>query len=309
MPEKDQKDPHEHAAEIEKVLREHDAKKDADEKTGTELDKVLAHMVDSIGSVADAVKGLHKRMDAIEEVGSSRRDKKRDDDGAGRKDAKRDAFHEQPAQTDDDDDDARRPVAADKKRDDDDAGDDWDSLSESERERRVEEEAGRSKPGEPRELVADAARKRYDDMRKRETRYDRQRRHDGLRADAQARADEIYTFLGMSAPKPMAGETPKNYRLRLLRQIQRHSSAYRDVDLRNIADPKVLRIAEETIYADGRAEGLRPTDVGFGQLRMKETKRDGHTVREFYGSPDSWMGPMAGPVRQYVTKIFTPRDD
>jgi hypothetical protein len=94
-----------------------------------------------------------------------------------------------------------------------------------------------------------------------------------------------------------------------LRQIQRHSPKYKNIDLRGISDPNVLRIAEETIYADGMAEGRRPTDVGAGQLRMVEKKRDGHIVREFYGSPDAWMGPFAGPVRQYVTKIFTSRHD
>jgi hypothetical protein len=37
---------------------------------------------------------------------------------------------------------------------------------------------------------------------------------------------------------------------------------------------------------------------------MVEKKRDGHTIREFYGQPRAWMDQFAGPVQMRGTGTF-----
>jgi hypothetical protein len=273
------------AAELDDAIKAAD-KKRADE--GADLDKKLSHVLDAVTACTDAVTAVSKRIDAIEE------EKK------GKEEAKASAA-----------DIARKIDALGKltaSKDDDEGDDNFDNLPATTREQMIAEgikNFSDREPGEAARLAADSARTRYDSAIKSESVHDRERRHQSLRVDAQAMADDVYNSLGMKCPPSMSGETPRNYRHRLLRGIQRHSPAYKNIDLGAISDPKLFAVAESTVYADARREGVRPTDIGPGRLRMI-TKRGpgGHTINEFHGSPSAWMNDLAGPVQLRGTGSF-----
>ena len=263
------------AAKIDQAIKQHDgARQDDDIDTRGGTDKMLTSVTDAVQACTDAIKGLHKRMDDLE--ASEGKAKKGDGDGVTKPAPRR--LGEFGA-TDDDDSDLS-----------------WDELPPDEQARLVNEEAARE-PDQARELTADSARKRYDEALKRELRFDRQRRRDSLLTDARVAADAAYCALGHDTPKPMSGESVRAYRRRLLQPLLRHSPNYKGIDMRNITDPKVFAIAEQQIFADGVAEGRRPTDVAPGRLIVRERKSDGHIIREFYGDPRSWMDPMAGATQ------------
>jgi colicin import membrane protein len=273
------------AAELDDAIKAADKKRaDAEAEEGKALDNKLSDVLNAVTSCVDRLDAIGKRMDALE-AGEK-----------GKEEAKAN-----PADL------AKRIAALTKltaKKDDDEGDDDFDDLPETTREGLIAEEMKNfsdREPGEARRLAADSARTRYDDEIKRESVDDHDRRRQNLRVDAQAMADNVYNSLGMQCPPPMFGETPRNYRRRLLRGIQRHSPDYKNIDLDKVADAKLFALAEKTIIADALREGARPTEFQPGRLRMKERKRDGHIVREFIGQPRDWMDQFAGQTGLKVT--------
>ena len=138
------------------------------------------------------------------------------------------------------------------------------------------------KPGEPAPPAADAAKRRA-----------------GRLIDAQLRADFAHVF-GEKAPPPMAGEAPRAYRRRLLREYQHHSGQFKDVDLGTIADPKVFDGIEAAIYADAVKAGATPLAPA-GQLReIRRQDESGRTYVTFVGEPATWMRAFAANCRRVV---------
>ena len=71
-------------------------------------------------------------------------------------------------------------------------------------------------------------------------------------ADAQVKADSVFSCFGKRAPVPLFGEKPLAYRRRLMIQLQEHSPDFKAVDLSSIADSALLGFAEKQIYADAQ---------------------------------------------------------
>jgi hypothetical protein len=108
-------------------------------------------------------------------------------------------------------------------------------------------------------------------------------------AQAQLTADRAYSAIGDSAPRPLVGENPFDYRVRLANAMKGNSTAWKNVDLTCLPEA-ALAIAETQIYADSVAAAARPDSVPPGELRMiKKIGESGHIIHEFYGQPDSWM--------------------
>ena len=105
-----------------------------------------------------------------------------------------------------------------------------------------------------------------------------------LFADAQARADSVYTGLGLRAPAPMSGETVLAYRTRLLRGVQKHSKTWKEVDLMRVSDA-VLSVAQGQIYADAEVAARAPDDLPDGTLReiVRVDPATGQRVVTFVG--------------------------
>lgn len=119
-------------------------------------------------------------------------------------------------------------------------------------------------------------------------------------ADAQARADTVYSAFGDSAPRPLNGEDVLAYRKRLAVKIRDHSAQWKGVDL-NVLPENVFAIAEDKIYADAMDSAIHPVDVPAGGLR-EIVKHDpaGRKMSEFVGHPGAWMNDFKTPRLRQV---------
>jgi hypothetical protein len=116
-------------------------------------------------------------------------------------------------------------------------------------------------------------------------------------ADAQAKADSVYSALGKrgGAPRPLNGEDLLAYRKRLAAGVKSHSDKWKSIDIGK-ADAAIFEIAEEEIYADAMGAAVNPVASSEGGLR--EVTRDigtGHRVTTFYGKPSDWMDDFRAP--------------
>jgi len=118
-------------------------------------------------------------------------------------------------------------------------------------------------------------------------------------ADAQAKADSVYSAFGDSAPRPLRGEDLLSYRKRLASNLKKHSANWKSVDI-SALPAEAVEIAEKQIYADAAVTASHPVDLPAGTLRAIE-KRDanGQLVRTFVGDANAWMGEFKTiPMKQ-----------
>lgn len=291
----------------EETEAEKKAREDARKDEGSNIDKVLTAL-DSFGKRFDNVE---KRLDARDDADKARADaeKARDRDDAQ---SRRDAEHEEWKKAD----------AEGCARDD----------AEEEKERKAHEEKG-----EPKEVAADKARKdRKDRMDKRraDAEKDRKDAEDKARtdaqpniekmiadavaarmpkdrsdteraelADAQMRADAAYGAFGDRAPAPLQAELAVDYRRRLARPMQKHSTAWSKAELHGLSGD-VLTIAEGQIYADAVKASKSDDHIPAGRLVLFErTGESGHQIREWRGK-DSIFKTFSAPVMA-VTQFKT----
>jgi len=124
---------------------------------------------------------------------------------------------------------------------------------------------------------------------------------------AQARFDSAYSAHGGQAPAPLLGQTLHEYRMQRLRELQKHSSKYKDKDIGLLAvNDSLLEMAEADIIADAITAARNPTDIAKGTLVMRSRQDGGHTFNEFYGETAAWMRPLAGPVGQRGVRWINP---
>ncbi len=121
-----------------------------------------------------------------------------------------------------------------------------------------------------------------------------------LMAEEQVRADSVYGQHGAAASRPMAGETLLAYRRRLAQGMQRHSAAWKDIDLSSLPGP-ALDVAVGTIYADAVKAARNPTDLQPGELREIVTQDStGRRITSFAGEPRAWMEQFGSNRRRLV---------
>ncbi|WP_234090136.1 NUDIX domain-containing protein [Enterobacter asburiae] len=119
-------------------------------------------------------------------------------------------------------------------------------------------------------------------------------------ADAQVKADSVFSCFGKRAPVPLSGEKPLAYRRRLMIQLQEHSPDFKSVDLTSIADSALLSVAEKTIYAD--AQKSASLSVGPGMLReIKRADATGRQISTFEGDPAATWAPFQSGKRQVTS--------
>ncbi|QRQ73072.1 NUDIX hydrolase [Citrobacter sp. B72] len=119
-------------------------------------------------------------------------------------------------------------------------------------------------------------------------------------ADAQVKADSVFSCFGKRAPIPLSGEKPLAYRRRLMIQLQEHSPDFKSVDLSSIADSALLSVAEKTIYAD--AQKSASLSVGPGMLReIKRADATGRQISTFEGDPAATWAPFQSGKRQVTS--------
>lgn len=119
-------------------------------------------------------------------------------------------------------------------------------------------------------------------------------------ADAQVKADSVFSCFGKRAPVPLSGEKPLAYRRRLMIQLQEHSPDFKSVDLSSIADSALLNVAEKQIYAD--AQKSASLSVGPGMLReIKRADATGRQISTFEGDPAATWAPFQSGKRQVTS--------
>ncbi|HHJ4165356.1 TPA: NUDIX hydrolase [Raoultella ornithinolytica] len=119
-------------------------------------------------------------------------------------------------------------------------------------------------------------------------------------ADAQVKADSVFSSFGKRAPIPLSGENPLAYRRRLMIQLQEHSPDFKSVDLSAIADSALLSVAEKTIYAD--AQKSASLSIGPGMLReIKRADATGRQISTFEGDPAATWAPFQAGKRQVTS--------
>ena len=121
-------------------------------------------------------------------------------------------------------------------------------------------------------------------------------------ADAQARADNVFTAFGKRAPRPLDGENLAGYRRRLARDLKSHSRVWKDVNVEAFADD-AFTVAENQIYADAEVAAAHPVDLPQGHLRgVTKPDTTGRQITSFYGEPKAWMQSFGGVPRR-LTRI------
>lgn len=119
-------------------------------------------------------------------------------------------------------------------------------------------------------------------------------------AEAQVKADSVFSSFGKRAPIPLSGEKPMAYRRRLMIQLQEHSPDFKAVDLSAIADSQLLSAAEKHIYAD--AQKAASLSVGPGMLReIKRKDATGREISTFEGDPSVTWTPFQSGKRQVTS--------
>ena len=245
------------------VRADSEGKSSMADNEGIEADKLLT----MLNALADSVKSLHSRMDAVETDTKPAEDvaKKRDDAAKARRDAEHATW--------------MREDAAQCERDDAAEAEEIGSLIHA---------------GKPAETAADAARearkdraaKRRADAMKTRTVADaeRERQEENARADAQHRADSVAAMFGERAPPPMSGEDTLTYRKRMLRRFVKYSPQFKDADIHAIADAATFGGIEAVVYADAAAASKDPTDLPeHVLLPITRTTESGHRITEFRG--------------------------
>lgn len=114
-------------------------------------------------------------------------------------------------------------------------------------------------------------------------------------ADAQAKADSIYSAFGKQAPRALNGEDLLSYRKRLAAGVKSHSDQWKGIDISKV-DSAVFDIAETKIYADAMEAAIHPSESPEGGLRaVTKDTGTGHRVTNFYGKPSDWMDDFRAP--------------
>lgn len=129
---------------------------------------------------------------------------------------------------------------------------------------------------------------------------------------AQVRADSVFQAFGNAegAPRWLAGESPFNYRKRLLSAHKDKSPAWKSVDLDKITDEVSLANIEATVYKDAMDAATRPVmDSAEPMLRAVKTRdATGREITTFYGNPEACWGAFKHRSGKSVTGFNTKSD-
>lgn len=114
----------------------------------------------------------------------------------------------------------------------------------------------------------------------------------GMFADAQAKCDSVAQLYNQQAGRQLVGETLLDFRRRLVKPFQQHSSQWKTANLSAITDSAVFDIAEKAIYADAATAAHSVAGAG-GRLReIRRRGPHGREIIEFAGPIGEWSAPF-----------------
>jgi 8-oxo-dGTP pyrophosphatase MutT (NUDIX family) len=240
-----------------------------------------------------------KRVDAFKFSG--RKDGESDEDMKGRRDAEEEKLRcdmEEAGET--------KEMAADKAKRRRDSADEEDTKEAKAKADAAEAEENEKKGKEVADSV-ESLRKQLDELKAQMPKAHTDTDLNAI-ARVQARADEVMTLLGSRARPILPGESLLSYRRHFVTTLKEHSDRWKDKDLTVVAaDEGIFTAIEDQVLTDALSKAKSPAAVKAGELRMTSRSDGmGHTINTFDGTPDAWMTPLAGPVRQYARAFNTP---
>lgn len=126
-------------------------------------------------------------------------------------------------------------------------------------------------------------------------------------ATIQEEAEPAYQAFSDRAAAPMDGETPLDYKRRLVGKLQKHSTRWEGQRLSSVSDEGILNNIASDVYADAMSAARRGVAVLPGELREKVSRSmAGHTRVEFEGDASSWMDGFAGHTLRATGKFIVP---
>ena len=261
-------------AELPEEFKKNEGKADAEVEKEAEAKKADADAGEKLDKLLTALDSISRRMDAMEEEDKARKDaaEKCAADAAKSDEGKDPLEDTKPAE-----------VAADKKKD----AEDEEAKAKADAEEK--ERMDRAKAD------ADIA-KRIADVEAKMPRQMSDEEYASM-ADAQARADSVYSGFGKRAPRPLDGETLALYRRRLASNLKEFSKDWKAVDVR-LLDTASFDVVESKIYADAAISAAHPSDLAEGEIRaIRTTDPDtGHRITKFAGNA-SFVRQFKQPAR------------
>ena len=298
------------ATENEKKDGEGEDRKDAD--AGTKLDRLLTHM-DSI----------HKRMDADAE--ERKKDRERLDAVCGRMDSfeakadkgrkdadEKEEKEEKEAKADKGgrkDGDGDMPVADKAKKDSRKDGEDEEKKEEKEAKADARKDGEKDEKEEAKERAdAASAEEIWAEIRKLQA---AQPKHmtDADYSDftaTQSRFDSVFQEFGQHAPRFMSGETLQGYRLRMAKDLQKHSPTWKEANLGVVAvDSVAFEACLTSLFAEARRTANDPANLPeIGErVIVRKDAATGREVSDFQRSGSFVKDFMPPP--QFVTEFNT----
>jgi len=100
--------------------------------------------------------------------------------------------------------------------------------------------------------------------------------------------DASVAALGDSAPPPMPGETPLDYRRRLCAKLAKYCPEYENARFDSV-DPALLTVVEPRLHAGAREAARNSAQPG-KMIAVSERDSSGRLITKHYGDPLAWMG-------------------
>src|SRR5271163_3750013 len=123
--------------------------------------------------------------------------------------------------------------------------------------------------------------------------------------NVRSKADAALMQHGRRAGQPLLGEPVMAYRRRLAGQLKEYSPRWKDLPLEAVRADAFEAQIEAQIYQDAAIAAKNPV-VPEGELRcIPGETYSGAKMNTYFGSPSAWMNPLAGPVKQFVSKFLT----
>jgi hypothetical protein len=123
---------------------------------------------------------------------------------------------------------------------------------------------------------------------------------------AQSRFDSVYQEFGQHAPRFMSGETLQGYRLRMAKDLQKHSPTWKEANLGVVAvDAVAFDAALNSLFTEARRTANDPANFPqTGERTMvRRDSATGRDVTEFQRSGSFVKDFMPPP--QFVTDFNT----
>jgi hypothetical protein len=123
---------------------------------------------------------------------------------------------------------------------------------------------------------------------------------------------QLFADLELNLPQPGAQDRPRDYRVELLRRLQKFSRHFGETDLRRVAAAGGLSGIDKQIVADAHRMASDKTIGSFrrqGALReIRRTDQSGQVTEvSFAGDPLSWMSAFMPATKTMVENFNTRR--